>query len=72
MLAYRLLLAGRMLLAVLLSSRADNDIRQQEIAQMAVQAVSVLLRHIATALPIAMGAAEVFDETCRGEWMASA
>jgi hypothetical protein len=65
-LAYRLLLAGRMLLAVLLASRLEEDQQQNNDASMAIQAVSVLLRHLATALPTALGAAEVFDETCRG------
>lgn len=66
-LAFRLLVAGRMLLAVALSARSETDRSQQEEAESAAQAVSLLLRHLASVLPISLGSAEVFDETCRGE-----
>lgn len=65
--AYLLLLAGRMILAVLLSARGDGDSKQVADAEAAVQAVAVLLSHLAVTLPITVGASEVFNETCRGE-----
>lgn len=65
--AYLLLLAGRMILAVLLSARGDGHQRQKVDAESAVQAVAVLLGHLANTLPISLGASEVFNETCRGE-----
>jgi hypothetical protein len=64
----RVLLGGRLLLAVSLSARVDGNTEEEDEARAAVQAASVLLRHIAAVLPIALGAAETFDETCRGEW----
>lgn len=63
-----MLLSGRLLLACLLSARTDGDVRQEEEAGLAVHAAAVLLRHMAVILPITLGAAEVLDETCRGEF----
>ena len=65
---YRLLLAGRLTIACELSARSDEDQRQIEEAIAPLQAASVTLRHLSTQLPITLGAAEVFDETCRGEF----
>lgn len=55
-----------MILAVSLSARSDGDTKIQEEAKTAAQAASIMLRHLGSVLPISQGAAETFDETCRG------
>ena len=54
-------------MAVLLSARGDGHSRQVTDAEAAVQAVAVLLCHLAATLPITLGSSEVFNETCQGE-----
>lgn len=57
-----------MLLAVHLSSKAEGLHQQAAQSNAAMQAVAVVLQHVSDVLPIAAGSAEVFKETCRGEW----
>jgi hypothetical protein len=66
-LAYRTLMAGRMLLSTIISARGDNDRIQAEDSIKALQATSQLLHHFVSCFPVALGSAEVLDETCRGE-----
>ena len=56
-----------MIIAVILSARADGHAQQMTEGEAAAQAVFVLLSHISVKLPISVGAFEVFNETCRGE-----
>ncbi|OWZ46704.1 hypothetical protein C356_02957 [Cryptococcus neoformans c45] len=65
LLAYRILMAGRFLLASLLSARADCNAKQEEEATRAVRAAVILLRHFSDVFPISLGSAEVLEETCR-------
>ena len=64
---YRVLLAGRLAIACLISARSSHRRPDEQDAMPVVLAGSLLLRHIANSFPIALGASEVFDETCRGE-----
>ncbi|GAA5874306.1 hypothetical protein JCM8547_007558 [Rhodosporidiobolus lusitaniae] len=62
--AYRLLLAGRLTIAVVLSAREDNDAHEVQ-ALHTLEACVVLLSHFALAFPVSLGAAETLKETCR-------
>lgn len=61
-----MLLAGRLILAGHISARTDGDAAHEAQTLPVLQACSGLLKQLALKLPIALGAAEVFDETCRG------
>lgn len=63
--AYRLLFTGRLLLACILSARSDDNNSQVEEATKILHAASVVLRHFVSVFPVALGAAEVLDETIR-------
>ncbi|TXT05566.1 uncharacterized protein COLE_06886 [Cutaneotrichosporon oleaginosum] len=65
MVAYRLLFTGRLLLACILSARSDANNAQVEEATKILHATSVVLRHFVSVFPVALGAAEVLDETIR-------
>lgn len=65
MVAYRLLFTGRLLLACILSARSDGNNAQIEEATKILHATSVVLRHLVSLFPVALGAAEVLDETIR-------
>lgn len=60
-------MAGRLLIACLLSARADHASQQEETILQAVRASSMLLHHMVAVTPIALGSSEVLDETCRGK-----
>lgn len=68
---YRVLAAARLLLACSLLAKADEDEKQVNQCRSSVQAASMLLHRFVTIMPIALGAAETLDETCRGERIAS-
>jgi hypothetical protein len=68
---YRVLAAARLLLACSLLAKADEDEKQANECRSSVQAASMLLHRFVTIMPIALGAAETLDETCRGEQIAS-
>lgn len=63
--AYRLLFTGRFLLAAVLSARADKHAAQAEEGIRILHVTSVALRHFVSLFPVALGAAEVLDETIR-------
>jgi hypothetical protein len=65
-LAYRTLLAGRMLVSTLLSAQVDQDSVQAGDATRALQAAGQVLHHFARTFPVALGSSEVLYETCRG------
>lgn len=65
MVAYRLLFTGRLLLACILSARSGRNNAQVEEATKILHATSVVLRHFVSLFPVALGAAEVLDETIR-------
>lgn len=65
LIAYRLLFAGRFLLAAVLSARADKNATQAEEGIRILHVTSVALRHFVSLFPVALGAAEVLDETIR-------
>lgn len=69
-LGYRLLMAGRLTLAIVLSAQEDNDGIAQEQATRVLEACLTLLKHFSLAFPISLGAAETLKETCRGAWLA--
>ncbi|GMK59945.1 hypothetical protein CspeluHIS016_0901620 [Cutaneotrichosporon spelunceum] len=62
---YRLLFTGRLLLACILSARSESNTSQVEEATKILHATSVVLRHFVSVFPVALGAAEVLDETIR-------
>ncbi|ORY82886.1 fungal-specific transcription factor domain-domain-containing protein [Leucosporidium creatinivorum] len=62
---YRLLLAGRLTLAVVLSAQEDNDSTCETDAMHVLEACLLLLKHFASAFPTSLGAAETLKETCR-------
>ncbi|GAA6042954.1 hypothetical protein JCM8097_000018 [Rhodosporidiobolus ruineniae] len=64
-LAYRLLLAGRLTLAVVLSAQEDQDSAQEVQARQTLEACVLLLSAFAAAFPVSLGAAETLKETCR-------
>lgn len=65
MVGYRLLFTGRLLLACVLSARtAGNDVQAEEATKI-LHAASAILRHFVTVFPVALGSAEVLDETTR-------
>lgn len=64
---YRLLLAGRLTLAAVLSAQEDNDSTCETDAMHVLEACLLLLKHFASAFPTSLGAAETLKETCRGE-----
>ncbi|BEJ12492.1 hypothetical protein CspHIS471_0209520 [Cutaneotrichosporon sp. HIS471] len=65
MVAYRLLFTGRLLLACILSARSESNSSQVEEATKILHATSVVLRHFVSVFSVALGAAEVLDETIR-------
>ncbi|GMK54821.1 hypothetical protein CspeluHIS016_0114070 [Cutaneotrichosporon spelunceum] len=65
LIAYRLLFTGRFLLASVLSARADKHAAQAEEGIRILHVTSVALRHFVSLFPVALGAAEVLDETIR-------
>lgn len=65
LIAYRLLFTGRFLLATVLSARADKNAAQAEEGIRILHVTSVALRHFVSLFPVALGAAEVLDETIR-------
>jgi hypothetical protein len=66
--AYRILVAGRLLLSCSFCARADNDRKDAAEARKAVQASLMLLDRLADVHPITLGAAETLEETCRSEF----
>lgn len=64
---YRLLMAGRLTLAVVLSAQEDNDSACETEAIHTLEACLLLLKHFAASFPTSIGAAETLKETCRGE-----
>ncbi|GAA6006875.1 hypothetical protein JCM10207_009121 [Rhodosporidiobolus poonsookiae] len=64
-LGYRLLLAGRLTLAICLSAQEDADATQEVQALQTLEACILLLKAFANAFPISLGAAETLKETCR-------
>lgn len=65
MVGYRLLVTGRLLLACLLSARSAGDHSQVDDATRVLHATSVVLHHVVARFPVALGSAEVLDETIR-------
>ncbi|GAA5915180.1 hypothetical protein JCM6882_001130 [Rhodosporidiobolus microsporus] len=63
--AYRLLLAGRLTLAVILSAQEDTDTALEVQSLHTLEACLLLLNHFASAYPTSLGAAETLKETCR-------
>ncbi|KAK1921393.1 fungal-specific transcription factor domain-containing protein [Papiliotrema laurentii] len=63
--AYNILVAGRLLIACYVGAKHAGEIALQQEAQRVIQAASLLLHMMVVSLPIALGAAEVLDETCR-------
>lgn len=63
--AYRLLFTGRLLLACVLSARVSENQSQAEEATKILHATSTILRHFVSLFPVALGSAEVLDETTR-------
>ena len=64
--AYNILVAGRLLIACYVGSKYAGEIAIQQESQRVIQAASLLLHMMVVSLPIALGSAEVLDETCRG------
>ncbi|ORY82885.1 fungal-specific transcription factor domain-domain-containing protein [Leucosporidium creatinivorum] len=62
---YRLLMAGRLTLAVVLSAQEDNDSACETEAIHTLEACLLLLKHFAASFPTSIGAAETLKETCR-------
>ncbi|BGP44257.1 hypothetical protein JCM10450v2_000068 [Rhodotorula kratochvilovae] len=62
---YRLLMAGRLTLAVVLSAQEDADGTTEVQALHTLEACLLLLKHFAIAFPTSLGAAETLKETCR-------
>lgn len=60
-----MLVTGRLLLACLLSARSAGDHSQVEDATRVLHATSVVLHHVVGRFPVALGSAEVLDETIR-------
>jgi hypothetical protein len=65
--AYNILVAGRLLIACYVGAKHAGEMALQQESQRVIQAASLLLHMMVVSLPIALGAAEVMDETCRGE-----
>lgn len=63
--AYRLLFTGRLLLACILSARSDENNQHVEEATKILHATAVVLRHFVSVFPVALGAAEVLEESIR-------
>lgn len=66
--AYNILVAGRLLIACYVGSKYAGEITIQQESQRVIQAASLLLHMMVVSLPIALGSAEVLDETCRGAY----
>jgi hypothetical protein len=60
---------GRLLIACYVGAKHAGELAVQQEAQRVIQAASLLLHMMVVSMPIALGAAEVLDETCRGESM---
>jgi hypothetical protein len=64
--AYNILVTGRLLIACYVGAKHAGELAVQQEAQRVIQAASLLLHMMVVSMPIALGAAEVLDETCRG------
>lgn len=67
--AYNILVTGRLLIACYVGAKHAGELAVQQEAQRVIQAASLLLHMMVVSMPIALGAAEVLDETCRGEYV---
>ena len=65
--AYNILVAGRLVIACYVGAKHAGEAQLQAESQRVIQAASLLLHMMVISLPIALGAAEVLDETSRGE-----
>lgn len=64
---YRVFLASRCLITSYLCCRADADREYAFKIRQSINAASILLHRLVTLFPAAIGAAETFDEMCRGK-----